>query len=64
MTCIELSPYYGKKVAHEVNCFRSFSLVILVRQAPPKGRGAYVEHQIERTVRPLGLDSPCAPRLD
>jgi hypothetical protein len=24
MTCIELSPYFGDKVVHEVNCFRSF----------------------------------------
>jgi hypothetical protein len=29
-----------------------------------KRQGACVEHQIEGTVRPLGPDSPRAPRLD
>jgi hypothetical protein len=28
--------------------------MLLVRQPSPKGRGAYVENQIERTVRPRG----------
>jgi hypothetical protein len=38
MTCIELSPYFGNTITHEINCFRS-SLVLLVLQAPPKGMG-------------------------
>jgi hypothetical protein len=30
--------YFENKITHEINCFRT-SLVLLVRQAPPKGRG-------------------------
>jgi hypothetical protein len=63
MTCIELSPYFGNKITHENYCFRS-ALVLLVRQAPPKGSGAYVEHQKWWTVRPVGPDNPRAQRLD
>jgi hypothetical protein len=38
MTCIELSPYFRNKIIHGIYCFRC-ALVLLVRQAPPKGRG-------------------------
>jgi hypothetical protein len=38
MTCIELSPYFGNKITHDIYYFRS-TLVLLVRQAPPKDRG-------------------------
>jgi hypothetical protein len=51
MTCIELSPYFGNKTTYEIYCFWS-ALVLLVRQAPPKDRGACVEHQKWQTVRP------------
>jgi hypothetical protein len=63
MTCIQLSPYFGNKITHKIYCFRSV-LVLLVRQAPPKGKEAYVEQQKWRTVQPLGPNSPRAPRLD
>jgi hypothetical protein len=63
MICIELSPYFGNKVAHEVNYFRGFHWCFWFAKLHQKA-GAYVEIQIERTVRPLGSDSPCAPRLD
>jgi hypothetical protein len=38
MTCIQLGPYFGNKLTHEIYCFRSV-LVLLVRQTQPKGRG-------------------------
>jgi hypothetical protein len=38
MTCIELSPYFGNILTHEIYCFRS-GLVLLFCQAPPKGMG-------------------------
>jgi hypothetical protein len=38
MTCIELIPYFENKITHEMYCFQS-ALVLLVRQAPPKGKG-------------------------
>jgi hypothetical protein len=38
VTCIEMSPYFENKITHEIYCFRT-ALVLLVRQAPPKGRG-------------------------
>jgi hypothetical protein len=50
MTCIELNPYFGIKITHEIYCFRSV-LVLFVCQAPPK-EGACVEHQKWRTVTP------------
>jgi hypothetical protein len=43
----------------------SSSYLLLVCSAPPKGRGAYVEHQNEvRTVRACGPDGPRTRRID
>jgi hypothetical protein len=36
--------------------------MLLVRQPSPKDRGAYVENQIERTVRPRAGRSALGPR--
>jgi hypothetical protein len=62
MTCIELSPYFGNKITHEIYYFRS-ALVTLVRQALPKGRGR-VEHQKVADDPALGPGRSAPPRLD
>jgi hypothetical protein len=51
MTCIELSPYFENKITHEINCFRC-SRVLLVRQAPPKGRGHVLNTKSGRRFGP------------
>jgi hypothetical protein len=35
MTCVQLSPYFVNKITHEIYYFQS-TLMLLVRQAPPK----------------------------
>jgi hypothetical protein len=63
MTCIELSPYFGNKITHEVNSFWSFRWCFWIAKLHQKA-GAYVEHQKWQMVRPLGPNSPRAPQLD